>query len=158
MLCSCTCMFVESHEVIMHDNNGNIGRTCGHNGIAVLSGVSHNSSIMIYNHEHIPYIFPLILQDCDIRNSQYVYASSFSAGRSILPNLTNGNVVIKNGAVYEIDATDDVHLGEGFIVENGATFAIKTPGKVTIDGCVFQSGAIVKIEAGNVEIAKSFIA
>lgn len=49
-------------------------------------------------------------------------------------------------------------LGEGFIVENGATFAIKTPGKVTIDGCVFQSGAKVKIEAGNVEIAKSFIA
>lgn len=140
------------------DNNGNIGRTCGHNGIAVLSGVSHNSSIMVYNHEHIPYIFPLILQDCDIRNSQYVYASSFSAGRSILPNLTNGNVVIKNGAVYEIDATDDVHLGEGFIVENGATFAIKTPGKVTIDGCVFQSGAIVKIESGNVEIAKSFTA
>lgn len=28
--------------------------------------------------------------------------------------------------------------------------------KVTIDGCVFQSGAKVKIEAGKVEILKSF--
>ena len=47
---------------------------------------------------------------------------------------------------------------EGFIVENGATFAVKTPGKVTIDGCVFQGGANVKIEAGMVEIVKSFTA
>ena len=55
---------------------------------------------------------------------------------------------------------DDLNelLGEGFIVENGATFNIKTPGKVIIDGCVFQSGANVKIEAGSVEIVKSFTA
>ena len=32
------------------------------------------------------------------------------------------------------------------------TFAIKTPGKVAIDGCVFQCGAKVKIEAGSVEV------
>ena len=63
------------------------------------------------------------------------------------------NNVIKSGAVYEIDATDDILLSEGFIVENGATFAVKTPGKVTIDGCVFQIGAKVKIEAGKVEIS-----
>ncbi|MBR5639098.1 MAG: hypothetical protein IKW83_04970 [Muribaculaceae bacterium] len=56
-------------------------------------------------------------------------------------------MTIKNGAVYEVEATDDVHLGEGFIVENGATFAIKTPGKVTIDGCVFQVGEL-KITRG----------
>ena len=30
--------------------------------------------------------------------------------------------------------------------------------KVTVDGCVFQSGAKVKIEAGKVEIVKSFTA
>ena len=56
------------------------------------------------------------------------------------------------------EATDDVCLGDGFVVESGATFAIKTPGKVTIDGCVFQSGARVKIEAGKVEIVKNFTA
>ena len=84
---------------------------------------------------------------------------TFANEREIVLGQGNyGNVTIKNGAIYEVEATDGVHLGEGFIVENGATFAIKTPGKVTIDGCVFQSGAKVKIEAGNVEIAKSFIA
>ena len=141
------------------DNDGNVGRANGNsNGYVVLTNISPNSSIMIYNHDHIPYIVPLMLQNCNINNSQYVYASSFSAGNSVVPNITHGNVIIKNGAVYEIDATDDVHLGEGFIVENGATFAIKTPGKVTIDGCVFQGGANVKIEAGMVEIVKSFTA
>ena len=109
-------------------------------------------------HDHIPYIAPMNLQNCNINNSQYVYASSFSAGNSVVPNITHGNVTIKNGAVYEIEASEDVLLGEGFIVENGATFAIKTPGKVTIDGCVFQCGANVKIEAGKVEVVKSFTA
>ena len=140
------------------DNDGNVGRIYGNNGTAILTGVSHNSSIMVYNHDHIPYIFPLILQNCDINNSQYVYASSFSAGRSVSPGFTYGNVSIKHGAVYEVEATDDVYLGEGFIVENGATFSIKTPGKVIIDGCVFQSGAKVNIEAGNVEFAGKFTA
>lgn len=35
---------------------------------------------------------------------------------------------------------------------------VKTPGKVTIDGCVFQCGAKVKIEAGNVEFVGKFTA
>ena len=43
-------------------------------------------------------------------------------------------------------------------IESGATFAIKTPGKVVIDGCVFQGGAKVKIESGNVEVTGKFTA
>ncbi len=43
-------------------------------------------------------------------------------------------------------------------IESGATFAIKTPGKVVIDGCVFQGGARVKIEAGSVEVVGKFTA
>ena len=140
------------------DNEGNVGRIYGNNGTAILTGVSHNSSIMVYNHDHIPYIFPLILQNCDINNSQYVYASSFSAGRSVSPSYTNGNVTIKHGAVYEVEATDNVYLGEGFFVENRATFSIKTPGKVIMDGCVFQSGSKVNIEAGNIEFVGKFTA
>ena len=78
-----------------------------------------------------------MLQNCNINNSQYVYTRSFSAGNSVVLNITHGNVIIKNGAVYEVEATDDVHLGEGFVVESGAN---------------------VKIEAGKVEIVKSFTA
>ena len=142
------------------DNNGNVGKIENVNGICTINGTSPSTSVMVYDyfHEYIPYIAPMILQNCNINNSQYVYASSFSAGRNVSSYMSNGNVTIKNGAEYEIEATDDVHLGEGFIVENGAIFAIKTPGKVTIDGCVFQSGAKVKIEAGKVEVIKSFTA
>ena len=147
-----------SDTIAYCDNDGNVGRTFGTNGFDYIVGISPTASIMVYNHDHIPYIAPLKLQNCNINNSQYVYASSFSAGKSIIPNATNGNVTIKNGAIYEIEATDDVLLGEGFIVESGATFAIKTPGKVTIDGCVFQSGAKVKIESGNVEVIGKFTA
>ncbi len=149
---------VTSSDTIAYcDNDGNIGKTIGSDSFSLIVP-SPSTSIMIYNHDHIPYIAPLKLQNCNINNSQYVYASSFSAGRNVLPSVIGGNVTIKNGAVYEVEATDDVHLGKGFIVENGATFAIKTPGKVTIDGCVFHCGAKVKIEAGKVEIVKSFTA
>ena len=137
------------------DNYNRQGLMAGSNS-PIFVPVHPTSTIMIYNHNHLPYILPMKLQNCDIRNSQYVYASSFSAGKSVLPNITHGNVTIRNGAVYEIEATEDVLLGEGFIVESGAIFAIKTPGKVTIDGCVFQSGAKVRIEAGNVEFVGKF--
>ena len=147
-----------SDTIAYCDNDGNLGRTYGGDGFDYLVGTSPSTSIMVYNHSHIPYIVPLMLQNCDINNSQYVYASSFSAGNNIIPFYNNGNVTVKNGAVYEVEATDDVHLGEGFVVENGATFAIKTPNKVTIDGCVFQSGANVKIEAGSIEIIKKITA
>ena len=147
-----------SDTIAYCDNNGNVSRKYGTNGFEFFNGVSPTASIMVYNHDHIPYIAPIMLQDCNINNSQYVYASSFSAGKNILPNVVSGNVVVKNGAVYEVEATDDVFLEEGFIVECGATFAVKTPGKVTIDGCVFQSGARVKIEAGKVEVAGKFTA
>lgn len=148
----------QSDTISYCDNDGNVGRIYGEDGLAVLVGISHNSSIMVYNHNHIPYIFPLLLQNCDINNSQYVYASAFSAGSDVSTTVESGNVTIKSGATYEVEATDDVHLGEGFIVENGATFAIKTPGEVTIDGCVFLGGANVKIEARKVKIMKSFTA
>ena len=147
-----------SDTIAYCDNDGNVNRKYGSSGLEFFNGVSPTASIMVYNHDHIPYIAPMKFQDCNINNSQYVYASSFSAGKNILPNVLPGNVIVKNGAVYEIEATDDVLLGEGFIVESGAAFAIKTPGKVTIDGCVFQSGAKVKIEAGKVEVAGKFTA
>ena len=79
---------------------------------------------------------------------------------SALTTFANGrndkSVVLHHGGsgngheLIYIDSTQDV--------ENGATFAVKTPGKVTIDGCVFQSGAKVKIESGTVEIVGKFTA
>lgn len=127
------------------DNNGIHGRLYGNTGSVSIN--YPNCMIMVYKHNYIPYIAHMVLENCDIEESQYVYASSF--------DITN-NVNFKNDACYEIDATGDVFIGSGAKVEDGAELFIKTPGKVTIDGCVFQSGAKVIIEAGKIEIIKSF--
>ena len=104
---------VTSSDIISYcDNEGNVGSFYGTDAFGLILHLSPSAIVMIYNHDHIPYIAPLKLQNCNINNSQYVYASSFSAGKSIIPNATNGNVTIKNGAIYEIDATDNVLLGE----------------------------------------------
>lgn len=89
-----------------------------------LSGVSPNSTIMVYKHNYIPYIAPLLLQNYNINNSQYVIASDVTAGRSIDSNRTSGDVVVKSDVEYEIEASGTVTLDRGFKVEKGAFFAV----------------------------------
>ena len=38
---------------------------------------------------------------------------------------TNGDVTVKNGSEYEIEAAGEVKLAGGFTVEKGAAFAIR---------------------------------
>lgn len=49
---------------------------------------------------------------------------SSSLSRRWRPLFPNGNVTVKNGAEYEIEATGTVTLEDGFKVEKGATFAV----------------------------------
>lgn len=86
--------------------------------------VSPNSTIMLYKHNMIPYIAPLILQKVDLNESQYVIASDVIAGRYVDGDRTNGDVIVKNGVEYEIEASGTVTLEDGFSVEKGATFAV----------------------------------
>ena len=86
--------------------------------------VSPNSSIMLYKHNYIPYIAPLLLQKVTLGKSQYVIASDVTAGNLIDTNRTNGDVIVKNGVEYEIEASGTVTLQDGFTVEKGATFAV----------------------------------
>lgn len=88
------------------------------------NNVSPNSSIMLYKHNYIPYIAPLVLQKVDLNRSQYVIASDVTAGRSVDSGRTNGDVTVKNGIEYEIEASGTVTLEGGFSVEKGATFAV----------------------------------
>ena len=39
-------------------------------------------------------------------------------------NRTSGNVIVKDGVEYEIEASGTVTLHDGFFVEKGATFAV----------------------------------
>ena len=86
--------------------------------------VSPNSSIMLYRHDYIPYIAPMVLQNISLNNSQYVIASDFTAGQSVDGERPEGDVIVQNGTEYEIEASGTVTLQDGFEVEKGATFAV----------------------------------
>lgn len=88
------------------------------------TGISPNSTVMVYKHNYIPYIAPLLLQNVELTNSQYVIASDVIAGNAIDSNRTSGEVTVKDGIEYEIEASGTVMLQDGFKVEKGATFAV----------------------------------
>ena len=86
--------------------------------------ISPNSTIMLYKHNYIPYIVPMSLQNVILNRSQYVIATDITAGNSVDSNRTAGDVTVKNGVEYEIEASGTVTLQGGFNVEKGATFAV----------------------------------
>lgn len=111
--------------VAYHSNDGNTGSvTSTSSGTVNLNNVSPNSTIMLYKHNVIPYIAPLVLQNTLLENSQYVFASDVTAGNAVDGNRTSGDVIVKNGVEYEIEASGTVTLCGGFEVEKGATFAV----------------------------------
>ena len=89
-----------------------------------LQDANPNSTIMLYKHNHIPYIAPLELQNETIKQSQYIIASDVIAGNSINDNRLPGNVIVKDAVEYEIEASGTVKLENGFLVEKGAKFTV----------------------------------
>ena len=81
-----------------------------------------NSIVMVRSHGKLPYVAPLVLQNTNIQNSQYVIAGDVVAGNHVDANRTAGDVTIKSGTEYEIEYKGSVTLGPGFSVEKGATF------------------------------------
>lgn len=134
------------------------GRALAASGSVTFNDVSPNSSIMVYRHDYKPYIAPLIIQNGNIYNSQYVFASSFTAGRDVDPTRTQGNVTFKKGAVYEVEATGDVTLGSGVVIEGGATLKITTPGNVRLSGVEVLSGGVLILQANSVQMPQNFSA
>jgi hypothetical protein len=108
-----------------HSNDGKTGQCEVSTSNVTLTDVSPNSTIMLNKHNFIPYIAPLVLQNTDLEQSQYVFATDVTAGRAVDSGRTNGGVTVKNGAEYEIEASGEVTLAGGFKVELGARFAVK---------------------------------
>lgn len=54
----------------------------------------------------------------------FVLASDVTAGYAVDSNRAYGDVIIKNGVRYEIEANGTVVLNDGFEVEKGGVFAI----------------------------------
>lgn len=108
-----------------HDNDGVTGSVTATTANITLNDISPNSTIMLYKHNYIPYIAPLVLQNTDLENSQYVIASDVVAGKAIDNGRTPGNVTVVDGAEFEIEASGKVVLNAGFNVERGATFTVR---------------------------------
>lgn len=114
----------DSTIIAICGNNGVVGRLRARTANVILSGISSNSSIMLYKHNYLPIIFPLILQNTVLSNTQYVIASDYIAGKMVDNNRTQGDVTVPAGVKYEIEASGVVRLEDGFNVEKGATFAV----------------------------------
>lgn len=79
---------------------------------------------MVYQHDALPYVAPLVLQNTNISKSQYVIASDVLAGSNVDSNRTAGDVTIKSGVEYEIEYKGEITFGPGFAVDKGATFTV----------------------------------
>jgi hypothetical protein len=111
--------------VAIYNNDGEVRQiTTNSMDTNITYNANPNSTIMLYKHNYIPYIAPLVLQKVSMNHSQYVIASDVVAGNSVDSNRTPGDVTIKNGVEYEIEASGTVTLQGGFSVEKGATFAV----------------------------------
>ncbi len=108
-----------------HSNDGKTGQCEVSTSNVTLTDVSPNSTIMLNKHNFIPYIAPLVLQNTDLEQSQYVFATDVTAGRSVDSGRTSGDVTVKEGTEYEIEASGDVTLAGGFEVELGARFTVQ---------------------------------
>ena len=120
------------------------------------TNVSPNSHIVIYRHNMLPYLAPIQIQDEIINNSLHYFADVVNIGTFAYPDRESGNVILDSNADVVIEALGDVTLGPGLILNSGASLAIKTPGKVAIDGCIINNGATIKIEALETEITNEF--
>ena len=111
--------------VCYHSNDGTTGTCKTSSSSVTLTGVSPNSTIMLKKHNFIPYIAPLVLQNTDLAQSQYVFATDVTAGRSVDSGRTTGDVTVKEGSEYEIEASGEVTLAGGFKVELGARLSVQ---------------------------------
>lgn len=106
------------------NNDGVIIRKSATSNVVNLSEMAPNASVMLYRHNCIPFIVPMVLQNTTLKKSQYVVASDFTAGFSVDSDRTSGDVIVKNGVEYEVEASGTVTLRDGFKVEKGAFFSV----------------------------------
>jgi hypothetical protein len=84
--------------------------------------------ITIDKQNKIPYISnptTVLIENKTFSSITYLNCQTASAGYSVNPNTTDGNVVVANGASVTFDATGDILLDNGFEVQLGATFEAK---------------------------------
>ena len=117
-------LYADSTIVSYKTNSGNMILKKVRTSSVVLADASPESPIMLYNHNCIPYLVPMELQNVAIQTSMYVIANDVEAGETINNNRVSGEVCVKNGTEFELEVSGTVTLHDGFKVEKGATFAV----------------------------------
>lgn len=113
----------------------------------LFDSVSVNSSCSVYGMGDFTTPLEYILQNINIERSNYIYCSTATIGSNIYKFESTGNVVIKPGVEFIIDATDEVLINPGTIVKNGAILKIITPKSCHIENIVIEDGGKVEIYA-----------
>lgn len=78
-------------------------------------------------------------------------------GKIIGKGYIGGDIIFANGANVTIEASGDILITSGFIVQSGAIVNLKAKGTVTISGGTIKAGGTLSIEASEIETSASFI-
>ncbi|MDE6629665.1 MAG: hypothetical protein K2K36_09900, partial [Muribaculaceae bacterium] len=141
-------------EYVIVEPNGTVHRG-PYSGLAVCRNISPNSSVSIIKDNQIPFICDLTMQNININNYQYVYARNAEFGSNVNSSSMSqtGNVKFQFGCEFILDASGDVSLHNGTIIQNGAKVKIMTPGTCTLDSVLIETGGTLEIHATKLIIA-----
>lgn len=87
--------------------------------------------ITINKHNYRPFIIHYdetsgYIQNTNIENYSYYHKSgSIAVGNHVNPNVTYGDVIVKNGGTLKINATSGVTFDTGFKCEIGGTLLLE---------------------------------
>lgn len=147
---------LDGAKIVAHDTNGGFLSKIGSANNGTYFSNSPNSHVVIYRHNMIPYFAPICIQNETINSSQYLFANTVNIGMNADSNRTSGYVIFDSNADWTIEASEDVILGSGLILNPGASLTIKTKGNITISGCNIKAGASLILEGKGIDIGTGF--
>lgn len=135
-------------------DNGSYVQNLGTSAAATFSNVDPNSIVTVYKHNYIPYI-PVVLQNATLACDKHIVATTAQLGSAIDPNRTVGDFIVPTDVTLNIQASQNVELHNGFVVQPGGNANIRTDATVYING---MNGDVFISEADEVCITSEFVA
>lgn len=143
---------LEGAKIVVLNTNGDILNGVGKAVGSTTFSASPNSHVVIYRHNMIPYLAPLMIQNETINVPWHYFTSSVNIGSNADSNRASGAVIFDYNANCKIDASEDVTLGPNLTLKSGATLTIRTKGNININGCTLKSGATLNLEGQTINI------
>ena len=144
--------------VAVYNTNGVTYRQQFTGSICRFPNVSPNSMVTVYKKNIIPYLADVYMQRETISHPLYYLTTNAFLGHNVDGNRLAGDIIFANGANATIEASGDILITSGFIVQSGAIVNLKAKGTVTISGGTIKAGGTLNIEASEIETSASFIA